>query len=540
MSPAGVTGNGPLALSPDGNSVAFAGYGEDGVARLWVRSLAEGEARMLSGTEDAWLPFWSPDGRSLGFFARQRLQRVELAGGPPRALADVSDARGGCWTHKGTIVFAPNAGDGLYQLPADGGAITAVTHLDTRRGESSHRWPICLPDDEHVVYLVLSGERERLTLQAASLVDGRAQRLLAADSGAVYAPPGRLFFARGATLLSQQFDAARLRFGGEPQPVAEGIWRDPDLDGLRAFSAAAGGTVVYRRGGSELTRLFWFDREGHQLGTLGDPGIGSVISLSPDGKRVVRSVTEPSSTVGALWLLDLATSNATRLTFNRWNDIFPVWSPDGRRIAFASDRNGRYNLFEKSADGSGAETLLLDSPLWDFPEDWSRDGRMLAFSRQATQTQGDILMLTLPERKLSVLVATDADEMQPRFSPDGHYFAYVSDESGRSEVYVQTVPPTGAKWQVSTSGGHLPQWRRDGRELFYLAPDLRLMAATVGTGNGSFTAEPPHALFLTRIRRSILKGEPPYIATPDGQRFLIDAATGPDLSSPVELIVGSG
>ncbi|HEV8630465.1 MAG TPA: protein kinase [Thermoanaerobaculia bacterium] len=540
MAPPGIIGNGPLALSPDGGSVAFVGYGEDGVSRLWVRSLAESEARELAGTDDAWLPFWSPDGRSIGFFARQRLQRVELNGGPPRALADISDARGGCWTKEGVIVFAPNAGDGLYRLPADGGPITQVTRLDPRRGESSHRWPICLPDDEHVVYLALSGERERLTLQAASLADGRARRLLAADSAAVYAPPGMLFFARGATLLAQRFDADRLALAGEPQPVAEGIWRDPDLDGLRAFSAAAGGTVAYRKGGSELSRLFWFDREGHEMGTLGDPGIGSVIALSPDGRRLVRSVTEPSSTVGGLWLLDLAAGGASRLTFNRWNDIFPVWSPDGRHIAFASDRNGRYNLFEKAADGSGGETLLLDSPLWDFPEDWSRDGRLLAFSRQATRTQGDILMLTLPTRKPVVLVATDADEMQPRFSPDGHYFAYVSDESGRSEVYVQTVPPSAAKWQVSNAGGHLPQWRRDGRELYYLAPDLRLMAVPVAVQAGAFNAGAPKLLFVTRIRRSILKGASPYVASPDGQRFLIDASMAPDLSSPVELIVGGG
>ena len=539
LPPAGVTGNGPLALAPDGKSVAFAGYGEDGVSRLWVHALGESEARALPGTEDAWLPFWSPDGRSLGFFGRQRLQRVGLAGGPPRALADFSDTRGGCWTKRGAIVFAPNAGDGLYRIPADGGPIAPVTHLDARRGESSHRWPFCLPDDEHVVYLALSGERERLSLQTASLSGSTVERLAAADSGAVYAPPGLLFFARGSSLLSQRIDTGRRQLVGEPEPVADGIWRDPDLDGLRAFSAAAGGTVAYRKGGSELTRLLWFDREGRDVGALGEPGVGSVIALSPDGRRLARSVTESSSTIAALWVLDLADRGASRLTFNRWNDIFPVWSPDGGRIAFASDRGGSYNIYEKAADGSGEETLLLASKLWDFPEDWSGDGRRLAFSRQETRTQGDIMMLEMPERKATALIATEADEMQPRFSPDGRYVAYVSDASGRPEVYVQRVPITSAKWQVSKAGGHLPQWRRDGRELFYVADDLRLMAVAVDPRASSFSAGAPRALFATGIRRSILKGEPPYAVSPDGQRFLIDVSMGPDLSSPIQLILGS-
>ncbi|HEV8241436.1 MAG TPA: protein kinase [Thermoanaerobaculia bacterium] len=545
LPPAGTATTGPLALSTDGKNVAFTAWGDDGVPRLWVRSLEESEARVLQGTEDASLPFWSPDGRSLGFFAQRRLMRVEVAGGPPRALADISDARGGCWTKDDVIVFAPNPGDGIYRIAADGGATTPLTHLDKAHSESSHRWPTCLPDGKHVVYLVLSGERERLSLQSASIDGGAGTRLLAADSGALYSPPGLLLFVRGETLLEQHVDPVKLTLSGEPQPLAEGIWRDPDIDGLRAF-AAADGIVAYRRGGNELTRLAWFDREGHELGALGEPGVGSVVALAPDGRRLARSVTERGSTVGGLRLLDLAgqgskdssTAGSTRLTFNRWNDIYPVWSPDGRRIAFTSDRDGRYNLYEKAANGSGEETRLLRSDLWDFPEDWSRDGKQLAFTRRDPRTKSDVWVLAMPQRLPRVLLRSEADELQPRFSPDGRFIAYISDESGRSEVYVQTMPPSAAKWQVSTAGGYLPQWRRDGRELYYLAPDLELMAVAVDEKAATFNAAAPRALFVTHIRRSILKGASPYLAAPDGQRFLIDSASGPDLSAPIQVVLG--
>src|SRR6185503_10247025 len=214
LPPIGIASTGPLALSPDGKSVAFAGWGQDGVPRLWVRSLEETEARQLQGTEDASLPFWSPDGSSLAFFARRRLLRIEVAGGPPRILAEISDSRGGCWTKDDVIVFAPNPGDGLYRIPAEGGATTPVTHLDKGRSESSHRWPTCLPDGKHVVYLVLSGERERLSLHSASIDGGPGTRLLAADSGALYSPPGQLLFVRGETLLAQRIDPAKLTLAG--------------------------------------------------------------------------------------------------------------------------------------------------------------------------------------------------------------------------------------------------------------------------------------------------------------------------------------
>ena len=539
LPPAEIASSGPLALSPDGRSIAFIGWGGDGVSRLFVRSLEETEARQLPGTDDASLPFWSPDGTSLGFFARRRLLRIEVAGGPPRTLAEISDSRGGCWTKDGVIVFAPNPGDGLYRIPAEGGAPAPVTQLDPKHAESSHRWPTCLPDGKHVVYLVLSGERERLYLESAAIDGPHGERLAASDSGAVYAPPGLLVFVRGDSLLAQRFDPAQRRLMGEPTAIAEGIWRDPDIDGLRGFSAAAGGTVAYRRGGSELTRLTWFDREGREQEPLGEPGVGSVLRLSPDGRRVARSVTETGSTVSGLWLMDLAGAGSSRLTFNRWNDIYPVWSPDGRRIAFTSDRDGRYNLYVKSADGSGEETPLLRSSLWDFPEDWTRDGHGLAFTRRDPRTKGDVWLLAMPQGPPRPLLQNEADELQPRFSPDARFLAYTSDESGRNEIYVQTMPPGTAKWQVSTAGGYLPQWRRDGRELFYLAPDLRLMAVTIDPQAATFSAGPPQALFLTRIRRSILKGASPYIASADGQRFLIDVTTGADLSAPVQFVLGA-
>ncbi len=546
LPPAGVSSSGPLALSPDGQAVAFVGYGDDGVARLFLRGLSEPEARLLPGTDDASLPFWAPDGRALGFFAQRQLKRVEIAGGPPHVLADVSDARGGTWGPGGRIVFAPNPGDGLYGISAEGGPAQPLTHLDAARGESSHRWPTLLPDGKHVVYLALSGQRERTSLQAASVGAPGApavagERLLPADSGAAYAG-GILFFVRGQNLLGQRVDPRTLALAGEPVPIAEGVWRDPDLDGLRALSAAGdpgGQTIAYRLPGLEQARLVRFDREGKELHTIGAPGVGGAIGLSPDGKRIARSLTAEGAATAGLWLLDAsAQSSPTRLTFNRWNDIYPVWSPDGRRIAFASDRTGSYNLFEKPIDGSGSETQLHVSEAWEFPEDWSRDGRALVFTRRDPRTKSDVWMLGLPDRQPRALLATEADELQPRLSPDGRFVAYASDESGRSEIYVQTVPPTSAKWQISTAGAFQPQWRRDGGELYYLGLDLKLMAVEVALRNGAFTFKPAQALFLTHTRRSALKGATEFVASPDGKQFVIDATAGADLSTPIQLIVG--
>ena len=536
LPPAGITSSGPLALSPDGRRVAFVGYGEDGVARLFVRALDEVEARPLVGTEDASLPFWAPDGRSLGFFAQRRLKRIELEGGPPRILAEVSDARGGTWGRDDTIVFSPNPGDGLYRIAADGGAPAVVTRLDSSHGESSHRWPAFLPDGRRVLYLALSPERERYGVQGVALADPRPQMLFPADSGAL-ALGDRLLFVRAQTLLAQPFNEATMTLRGTPRPLVEGIWRDPDLDGLRAFAAAGAGTIAYRRGGSELTRLVWLDREGREQGMLGAPGAGGVIALSPDGRRVARSLTEEGAAAAGLWMLDAASGAASRLTFNRWNDIYPVWSPDGRRIAFSSDRTGGYNLYAKPADGAGEETLLLRSDLWNFAEDWSADGSLLAFTQRDPKTKGDVWVLELASGEPRPLLRGEADELQPRLAPNGRFFAYASDESGRSEVYVQTLPPSAAKWQVSIAGGFQPQWRRDGRELFFLGPDLKLMAAEVDTRTGAFSTRAPRALFPTRSRRSNLKGAASYLASPDGQRFLIDSQIGADQSSPVQLVL---
>jgi Tol biopolymer transport system component len=535
LPPAGAASFGPFALSPDGRQVAFVAYGDDGTARLWVRSLEQSEAHALPGTDDASLPFWSPDSRSLGFFSQRRLKRVELGGGPARLLTEVSDPRGGTWNRDNVIVYSPNPGDGLFRIPAEGGEPARLTRLDEGRAESSHRWPAFLGDGKRVVYLALSGDRERYGLMVVGLDDPAPKPLFGAESGAQWTAPGRLIFVRGQTLLAQEVDPASLAPRGAPLPLAEDVWRDPDLDGLSAF--AANETVIaYRRGGAELTRLAWFDRSGRQLGSLGPPGLGSVAALSPDGRRIARSMTEQNATAAGLWLLDPEQGSTSRFTFNRWNDVYPVWSPGGRRIAFASDRTGAYNLFAKPTDG-GEETQILRSEMWNFPEDWSPDGNLLAYTQRDPQTKGDVWLFDFTTGQPRPLLRGEPDELQPRISPDGRFFTYVSDASGRTEVYVETLPPTASKWQISTAGGFQPQWRRDGRELYYLAPDLRLMTVSVAAQGSTLSFGPPQALFLTRSRRSNLKGATGYIATPDGQRFLIDSQNEEDVSSPIHLLV---
>ena len=534
LPPPGVTAFGPLAVAPDGRRVAFTGYDRDGTSRLWLRDVGEAEARLLADSEDASLPFWSPDGQSLGFFSQRRMKRIEIAGGPARQLAEVSDARGGTWGADGTIVFSPHPGDGLFRISADGGEATRLTSLDTTHAESSHRWPSFVGDGTRVVYLTLSGERERYGLSVVAREGAAPRPLFAADSGAQWVAPGRLIFVRGRTLLAQDVDPASLVPRGAPRALADGVWRDPDLDGLCAF-AAAGGLLGYRRGGGELARLTWFDRSGRDEVALAQVGLGGAIALAPDGRRVARSMTEEGSGAGGLWLLGLGEGGASRLTFNRWNDIYPVWSPDGRRLAFASDRSGAYNLYAKPADG-GEEVALRPSTTWNFPEDWSPDGGLIAFTQRDPRTKGDVWLLALASGEAKPLLTSEADELQPRISPDGRFLAYVSDASGATEVYVETLPPSAAKWQLSAAGGFQPHWRRDGRELYYLGPDLRLMAVAVDTRGPALSFGPAKPLFATRVRRSSLKGAQTYVAVPDGQRFLIESHAAEDPSSPIQLL----
>ncbi len=531
------TALGAVAVSPDGRRVAFTATDASGKTQLWVRALDALAAQTLAGTEGASYPFWSPDSRSIGFFAGGTLQKIEASGGPPQTLARAPTGRGAAWSREGVIVFAPSSSGALLQVPAAGGEPKPVTQLDASRQETSHRWPQFLPDGRRFLHFIVSSQqREHWGIYLGSLdskeeMDSKKTRLVATDSSAAFAGPatgrGYLLFLRERALMAQRFDPGKLELSGEAFPVAEpvgvetGFWR-------ARFSVSESGVLVYDSSGGGNRQLVWMDHGGKRLETVGALGAYWQLDLSPDGRRVAAMRSDPQTGDSDIWLFDVARAASSRFTFHPAIEGFPVWSPDGSRIAFYSTRDGPWNLYQKAASGTGEDESLLKTQADKWPTDWSRDGRFLLFGESDAKTRMDLWVLPLTAetkdagRKPMPFLRTEFHERNGRFSPDGKWVAYDSNESGRYEVYVREFlpgqPASGGKWPVSTGGGVGPRWRGDGKELFYLAPDRKLMAVEVKAGT-RFEAEIPRPLFQTRV----FTGAPGagYAVTGDGQRFLI-------------------
>ncbi len=535
LPPEGTFSSGPFDLAPDGRGLAFVATDSDGASALYVRALDTLEARKLPGTEGATLPFFSPDGRSVGFFAGMKLQRIDLAGGPPRALAPVSDPRGATWGSAGFIVFAPDGGGPLFRIPESGGQPVAVTRLDLAQQETSHRWPQFLPDGSRFVFLSRKPSEPRLALEVGS-VDGKERlRLVEADSGARYAE-GRLFFQRQTTLFTQRFDAARGALLDEPRPVAEDAWLDPDTDGLAAFAVAGGDRLAYRRGGVDTGRLTWLGRDGKTLRTVGEPGVISDPILSPDEGHILVSSGQGNST---LLLVDDTSSIGTSLTPRGRGASIAIFSPDGSRVLFAEDRNGPFDLYELKVSEPGRDVLVLATPLWKYPESWSPDGRFVLYTEVDPASRANLWVLPRTgDAKPFPFLATSAAESGARFSPDGRFLAYASDESGREEIFVQPFPATGAKWQVSAAGGFEAAWRGDGREVFYVASDARLMAVAVAPSSSGLAFGVPRALFRISSKHDIGTSGHSYAVSRDGQRFLVLERPGKAIASSIVVVLG--
>ena len=539
LPPKGMTGVGPIALSSDGRRVAFVATGADGHHVLCVRAMDAVEPQILSGTEGALYPFWSPDGRSIGFFTSTKMKRIDLAGGPPRDLANVSDPRGGTWSPEGVIVFGPNAGSALFRINPGGGEATPVTRLDPGRQETSHRWPHFLPDGQRFVYMNRSpSPKDRLVLEIGS-IDGKERvRLVEADTSAVYAV-GRLFFLRGTTLLAQDFDARSLRLSGEPAAVLDAVWRNPATDGMTAFSVSPDGTIAYRAGGFVANQLTWFDRQGRPQGTVGPIGSYASPSLSPDARLIATDAQEPTQNTSWMIVLDTSPGTSRRFTFGSFNDTSAAWSPDGSRLAFSSDRKGPFDLYVKDVSGSREAEPLVETPFWKYAESWSPDGGTLAYREIDPKTRGDIWLLPMRgDRKPSPLIQTSADERNASFSPDGRFVAYGSDESGREEVYIQTIPPSGAKWQASSGGGSAPAWRRDGKELFFVGVGQTVMSVPITREGGRLQPGPPRLLFNSPSPMISAQGRD-FAVSPDGERFLIVHSAAADAASPIVIAVNA-
>ena len=530
-----------VAVSPDGRQIAFAAQDASGRNQLWLRPLENLNPQRLPGTEGSELPFWSPDGRFIAFFTDDRkLKKMPAAGGPPQTICDLPAAPtwgGGAWSREGTIIFALAQGKGLYAVASSGGAPTPLTTLDRARQERAHLWPSFLPDGKHFIYLVHSLMPDNRGIYLGALDSKDATRLLDTQVRAAYAAPGHLLFVQDGTLMAQTFDVTALRLSGDPVPVAQQLAYNPTVGlGRTTFSTSDTGVLAYRAGGVggiPIGQLTWFDRAGKPLGTAGEPAQYSTFWLSPDGRRVMFDRYDARAKANNIWTSDVAGGAPARFTFDAAGAEGPVWSPDGTRIVFRSPRKGPANLYVKPATGAGADSPLLESKEEKWAVDWSLDGRFVLSEVVDPTTGSDLWVVPLDGvRKPFVLLATEFEELQGQFSPDGRWFAYRSNESGAFEVFVQPFPPTGAKWQISTDGGSQPRWRRDGKELFYLAADRKLTAVEV-KGGSTFETGARRALFQPRI--SGFSND--YVVGADGQRFLVNTLAEETTAIPVTVVV---
>jgi eukaryotic-like serine/threonine-protein kinase len=528
-----------FALSPDGRHLVFAAATDEGQG-LWLRPLDQTAARLLPGTEDAQYPFWSPDSRSVGFFAGGQLKRINIGGGPPQVVADAPEGVGGTWNKEDTIVFAPAWGETLYRVPASGGREpVAITRLDSPR-QASHLFPKFLPDGRHLLFYSWGIDKG---IYLGALDSAETRRLAVADTAAAYVPSEYLLFMRQSTLYAQRFNASSGDLTGEAIPVVE-LVAFYDLVLAGGFSVSETGMLAYRTAVSNRRRLVWFDRAGKEVRALGAPDENYLENpeLSPDGRTVAvdLSVQGKNNIVQGnldICLIDAAGGEPSRLTFDSAQDRYPVWSHDGKRIIFSTNRKGDIvNFYQKASSGEGNDEPLLETSLSKRPTDCSLDSRFLLFT-QFDKTGGDICVLPLfGNRKPFPFVNTKYAERSGQFSPDGRWVAYQSNESGKTEVYIQPFPGPGGRKQISNRGGMGPRWRHDGKELFYIAMDFNMMAVPIEASGSTLEKGTPVPLFQTRkVRMFQLGAKPQYAVSLDGQRFLINTIADESFISPITI-----
>ena len=517
-----------FAISPDGRALVFSAAMPGARPMLWLRSQDHLDARALAGTEDAMDPFWSPDSRWIGFFADGTLKRVPAASGTVEVInKTINNFRGATWGARDTILIASGVG-GIVSMNAAGGTLTPVTVIDTSLHENTHRNPSFLPGGDHFLYSVIANS-DQSGVYVGSL-DGKTKKLLLhVPTSAVYAQPGYVLFVDGDTLRGQAFDADSLELTGQPFFVADHVGRSTSF--MSAVSASLTGSIAYAPPLAQNGRLAWIDRRGNQLGSPVTPeGDYTDFRVSPDETRLAASLADPRTNVVSIWITDLARGSSSRLASGGAVTAAAVWSPDGTRLAFRSNRTGAIDLYERSAAGGGVDRPLLpvDAPraAGIIPTDW--------WGNQLLCVDDGLWLIPLRgDAKPAKFISSPASEMHGNFSPDGHLVAYTSNESGRFEIYVETVPRSDRKWPVSTTGGYEPRWRADGREIYYLSEDRKLMAVSVSAGQLFGIPKP---LFQTSVPPGVTALRTHYVPSRDGQRFLVNVATD-TVASPITVVL---
>jgi eukaryotic-like serine/threonine-protein kinase len=524
-----------LAISPDGTRIVYLAE-RNGTRQLYLRQIDQVEAQAIPGTDGAFQPFFSPDGESVAFGvpSERTLKKVSLQGGPAVTICDVPDLRNGSWGADGTIVFASGAtGGGLYRVSAAGGKPELLASPDPKQGERWYRWPEILPGGRAVVFTTLTtGSVDQAQVAVLSLQTGKRKVLVQGGSDPHYASSGHLVYGRSGTLMAVPFDLASLKITGAPVPIQEGVYSK--AGGAADFAVSQNGSLIYEGLQAIQSTLLWVDRKGAEQPVPGPPRAYFFPQLSANGQRVAVAIQEGGEL--QIWLYDLRRDSLTRWTFAGAYNLMGAWTPDGQRIAFESDKEGPLNLFWQRADGSGGLERLSTSEYSQYPRSWSPDGQALAFTQISAAGNTGIWILRIADRKAQPFLQTAFNELAPIFSPDGHWIAYDSDESGRDEIYVRPYPGPGGEYQISTDGGTEPVWNPKGGELFYRNGD-KMMAVEVAT-RPTFSAGKPKMLFEGSylLSRGAVAD---YDISKDGQRFLMLKSSNQEqgATSPINVVL---
>ncbi len=530
----GLTAN--LAVSPDGRYLVYRGSESSGGFRLYLHSLSQLQATPITGSEEGLNPFFSPDGKWIGFFASGKLKKVAVSGGAPFIIGDVQELRGATWGPGDTIVFGVVGTQGLFRISAAGGKAEAVTQTDSGQKEFSHRWPEFLPGGRELLFASQGTDVNWSTARISllSLETGTRRTLIEGGTNPHYLPTGHIVYARSDMLLAVPFDLKRLQVTGSPVPVLEDPFVNP-ISGNAEAVVSSEGTLFYVAGqGSKAEReLVWVDRKGTARPVGAAPAFFDQPAVSPDGKRLAVHINTSDDDI---WVFDRARGTLARLTFQPGEDEAPVWSPDGRRLAFSSNLADHPRaILWKNADGSGTEEILSATGLHIHLGGFSPDGQLLVYTDYASETRGDIWLLPLAgDRKPRPFLQTPFSERDPRISPDGRSLAYTSDESGRDEIYVQSLEGPGGKYQISTGGGFGSLWARSGREMFYRKANQVLSVAV--TTQPGFSASTPRLLF-EGVYDVHSRREGIWDVTPDGQNFLMSRPIGQQAQPQLRVVL---